>query len=606
MKRALTVLLLTALTILSTGTPATAAPALPFVDCKTAPTPEVPGRGVTGFFETTPNPLPAPADPFATNPTTTIYEQYGYAGLKFTTYDLGCGPDVARSPDAVIGTAVANWALELPKTVVAATGALLTAAYHPTFLAVFDPLITRTVTALQHAIFERWAALILGLLGATLIWRARTMRISSTATAVGWALLIMVISTAVFRWPLLAGHTADRGVTGTLATITASLNGTTTTTTPAGAGGQATAGLHNAVLYQAWLGGTFGNAHSAIATKYGPTIFDATALTWNEAHTLETNPTAGQKILATKQTKYETAAAAIKTEDPDAYEYLTGRNSDTRVGYAILAGLAALCAVPFLFVSAILIIGALIIVRFGVMLFPAFATLGLYHPLRHIVTGAANTIAAALINAATFGTGAAVTITAMGIILNPTTGLPPWLAVILMFLLTLVMWVALRPFRRLTTMVPTTHNHLKETLGGVTQVARTTITATTQALTTAASAAMGIPPTVTAAALGETTPRAEATPNHPPTNPEPNPPHAAPAGVPPPHEVTRETASPGPATTPPQVAPATSPVTTDHAEETLTQPTDRREAEPDTGAPLDDDFDRELAEIYRSEGVRYE
>jgi hypothetical protein len=77
--------------------------------CTSAPTPEVPGRGVVGFFESPPKTPPVAADPFVANSTTSIYEQYGYAGLRWNTYDLGCGPDLARSPDAAIGTAVANW-----------------------------------------------------------------------------------------------------------------------------------------------------------------------------------------------------------------------------------------------------------------------------------------------------------------------------------------------------------------------------------------------------------------------------------------------------------------------------------------------------------------
>jgi len=35
--------------------------------------------------------------------------------------------------------------------------------------------------------------------------------------------------------------------------------------------------MHEALLYQSWLGGTFGDANSDVAKKYGPVIFDATA-----------------------------------------------------------------------------------------------------------------------------------------------------------------------------------------------------------------------------------------------------------------------------------------------------------------------------------------
>src|SRR5207244_7337339 len=62
---------------------ATTQRALPdILGCTNAPTPEVPGRGVVGFFESAPKSPPPAADPFVAHSTTSIYEQYGYAGLR--------------------------------------------------------------------------------------------------------------------------------------------------------------------------------------------------------------------------------------------------------------------------------------------------------------------------------------------------------------------------------------------------------------------------------------------------------------------------------------------------------------------------------------------
>ena len=96
------------------------APAFPGVDCKESPTPDMPGEGLAAFFEKAPDPLPKQEDPFAEDSRTTIYEQYGYSGLRWHTYDLGCGPDAARNPDAVIGTALSNWIINIPVAVVRA------------------------------------------------------------------------------------------------------------------------------------------------------------------------------------------------------------------------------------------------------------------------------------------------------------------------------------------------------------------------------------------------------------------------------------------------------------------------------------------------------
>ena len=96
----------------------------PGIDCKGAPTPDMPGEGLAAFFQKRPNPLPPQRDPFAPGAKTTIYQQYGFAGLRWHTYDLGCGPDAARNPDAVIGTALSNWMLNVPISLTAATASI--------------------------------------------------------------------------------------------------------------------------------------------------------------------------------------------------------------------------------------------------------------------------------------------------------------------------------------------------------------------------------------------------------------------------------------------------------------------------------------------------
>lgn len=459
--------------------------------CTNAPTPEMPGRGVVGFFESPPKTLPPPGDPFVPNSTTTIHQQYGYAGLRWNTYDLGCGPDIARSPDAAVGTSVANWILTVPKAMVAATGAIMGAAFEPDFLGVFDPLVTKVVQTLQHAVFEQWAFVVIAALGLLLVWRARHASMASSTAAVGWALFVMVLVTVVLRWPLSAGHAADETVTSTMAAVTGGLNGTAPNATM-NAAEQATASMHDALLYQAWLGGTFGDANSDVAKRYGPVIFDSQALTWREADTLRRDPARGEQIIDQKKKTFEETADKIKTEDPDAYEYLTGKRSDTRVGYALLAGLATLCAVPFLLMAGLLVLGALIIVRFGVMLFPAFATLGLFPTMRSLVIGIGNTMASAIINAIIFGIGSAVTVKGIGVLLSPSTTLPPWLDIVLVLLLTVVMWIALRPFRRLTHMVSRERNHFGAAAGGVGTVSRGVARTGGRIITTAIGTFLGV------------------------------------------------------------------------------------------------------------------
>jgi len=464
---AVTVMFVVALLSIGVVLPSSASAIPGLSDCKDAPTPEVPGRGVEAFFEPAPATPPPAADPFAAGATTSIHEQYGYAGLRWNTYDLGC----TGSPEASVGSTVANWMFTLPKAVVAATGAMLGASFQPDFLKVFDPLIQQVVDALRQSVFDQWAGLVLAALGFLIVWRARRASLRGTASAIGWAMLVMVIATVLFRWPLAAGQAADATVTTTMSGVTTALqehdpNGRTTT------GTLAANNLHDALLYQVWLGGEFGDANSVTARRYGSQLFDAQALTWSQAATLAHDPAAGQKIIEDKKAKFAEIAAKVKAEDPDAYEYLIGRRSDARIGFSALSLFAVACAVPFLLTAALLILGALIITRFAVMLFPAIATLGLFPTMRQLVVGVANTVAAAVINAIVFGLGSAVMVKAFGVIMAPGAGLPAWLVVALVLLLTVVMWVALRPFHRLTAMAAPGRNPFADAAGALGTVSR--------------------------------------------------------------------------------------------------------------------------------------
>jgi hypothetical protein len=116
-------------------------------------------------------------------------------------------------------------------------------------------------------------------------------------------------------------------------------------------------------------------------------------------------------------------------------------------------------ALPFLMISALLLIGCFLIVRLAVMLFPAFAVMGALPASRGLVIGLGRVVAAAAINAVIFAIGSGVTIAVLGILFHPGGGAPGWLSLVLMPVFSFIMWVALKPFRRLTAMVDPNGNH---------------------------------------------------------------------------------------------------------------------------------------------------
>lgn len=465
-----------------------AASAIPGIDdCKDAPTADVPGQGLAGFFSTSPDKVPVSADPFAADAKTTIYEQYGYAGLRWSTYDLGCGPDAMRNPDAVIGTAFANWVIQPALALTALTGSVTEVAFNPTFLDVFDPVITRVSTALHDNLFATWIPAVLALLGILLIWRANRASLATSAAAVGWALIVVIMATALFRWPIAAGHAADLTVTRTLGTVVEKLDGHDEQVNP---GTAVASNVVDSIFYEAWLAGTLGSADSKTAQKYGSDLFRAQALTWAEAGLLERDPDAGRELLESKQETWKDIADKIKDEDPNAYEYLTGQRSDTRVGYSFLALLATFLSLPFLLVSALLLLGCFMIVRLAVMLFPAFATLGAFPQGRGLITGLGRTVAAAIVNSIVFGIGAGITVSVLGILMAPS-GAPAWLGLVLMPLFSFVMWMALKPFRRLTSMVSADDDHFRRASDSFNNAGAGVGSRAKDALITAAAASVG-------------------------------------------------------------------------------------------------------------------
>ncbi len=426
--------------------------------------------------------------------------------------------------------------MNIPVSVTALTTSLTQVAFHPTFLNVFDPIITRISTSLHNSLFATWIPAVLALLGIAILIRARRHALATTAGAIGWALMVILLATALFRWPIAAGHIADQTVTSTLGGVVNSIDGNNRNIDP---GTSVASNVEESIFYKSWLAGTLGSTDSKTAKRYGPQLFKAQALTWRQAYIVEHNPARGRQIINTKEQQWSNVAAQVKATDPMAYEFLTGHRSDTRVGYAVLATVGALLAVPFLLVAALLLLGSFMIVRLAVMLFPAFATLGVFPSARGIVVGLGRTVGAALVNSVIFGIGAAVTVRVLGLILDPASRLPGWLSLVLMPLFSVIMWVALKPFRRLTTMVSSHADPFGEGVGSFGRAGHHASRWAKKAATTAAAVYTGdmAAAATVAAASKDDENTAEQAPDRAEARPTPVEPNLAVAGRPAPKEL---------------------------------------------------------------------
>ncbi len=391
-----------------------------------------------------------------------LYSEYGYAGYDYTTYDIGCA-DTLMHPDHKIESTIANGEFMIATGIVAASNGLREKAWSPGDLWSWsDPLLTTATEAIYTRVFSVFGVVTIAVVGMYLLWRSRQAQMSAALTTAGWALLILVAVTALAKWPVQSAKVADSALVGTLSVVhdaigPASKAPTTCddpdhpeacvdTRPPAVRAGDTAV---QTLLYRNWLRGVLGSADSETAKKYGPALYRAKSFSWEDIEAIQSNPARRQSLIDTKQNDWKKVAEQIKTEDPEAYEYLKGTKGMERVGAGFIAILASIAYASFDIVASLLVLLGFVVIRWAVIAAPALGTVGLLRPASAGIRRLANAVVAAVINIAIFGTGAAVYLLAVDLIMS-TASLPGWLQVTLVLLCGVVGWMLLRPYTRIT------------------------------------------------------------------------------------------------------------------------------------------------------------
>ena len=205
------------------------------------------------------------------------------------------------------------------------------------------------------------------------------------------------------------------------------------------------------LLYRNWLRGELGSADSPTAQKYGRILYDAKSFTWSQEASMAADPTGQvrQKYISDKQNHWEKVAKQIKTEDPEAYQYLQGTKGMDRIGAGFIAILSAVFFALFDITASVLVLLGFLIFRWAVIAAPVLGTVGMLRPASAGIRRLANAVVAAIFNIVIFGAGAAIYLFAVDLIMS-TPSLPGWLQVVLVLLCGVVGWVLLRPYRRIT------------------------------------------------------------------------------------------------------------------------------------------------------------
>ena len=426
------------------------------VQCLHAPEPAAPDSGFGGWFAAKPTWQTASG-----NGGNLLYSTYGYAGYDYTTYDIGCA-DTLMHPDYKIESTIANGELMIATGIVAASNGLREKAWDPGELwAWADPLVQDATRAIYERVFSVFGIVTLAIVGVYLLWRSRQAQMSAALTTAGWAVLVLVAVTALAAWPVKSASIADGALVSMLSVVHDAIGPQSTPTSECSnpnpgacedkrppavrAGDTATESL----LYRNWLRGSLGSADSMTAQKYGPGLYRAKSLSWQDIEAIQSNPARRQGILDAKKRDWMKIAEQIRFEDPDAYEYLRGTKGMERIGAGFVAILAALAYATFDIVASLLVLLGFLIIRWAVVAAPALGTIGLLRPASAGLRRLVNAVIAAAINIAIFGTGAAVYLFAVDLIMS-TASLPGWLQVTLVLLCGVVGWMLLRPYTRIT------------------------------------------------------------------------------------------------------------------------------------------------------------
>lgn len=413
---------------------------LPFIgNCKSAPQPQPPGTGLSGFVETKPDPLPAPAPAFGAHAGSTEYVQYGYAGLSWSLYDLGCVPNPITSWGYLIDNELGNWLLGSAKSAVAIDNTVHAWASDPSWAAALTPIVGGANSALYKALFVTWAAAALMTVGISVAFRAHRSDTPAAVTLAAWALFVITLVAGVVAAPGWAGQQAAALMGSTLNAMDAGF---------AGPGAQANAAQAHAsltvsaVLYPSWLRGEFGDPSSPAAQQYGPQLFEAQALTWNQA---AGSPQQVNATVKAEGAQWEKIAGELKKNYPQTYPALQGTGGG-RFAAGTLALLTALIACTYDFIASLVVIIALLGVMAGVIMLPALAVVGMHHGMRHLLTGTGSRIAGMLINGLLWGAGAGVDDLATRTLLTQAV-VPAALALLLLALLPFGLYATTRKLR---------------------------------------------------------------------------------------------------------------------------------------------------------------
>jgi len=430
------------------------------VGCVGAPMPGSPTSGMPGMFSSRP-------ESSLRSGVTGRYSMYGTGGYGLDTYDLGCMADI-RHPGVTTWNTIASGEFWLASLIVSAANGLREWAYEPSLVWGWaDGFVESATTAIFEYVFSVLGTISIIVVGLLLVVHSRHGQMSKALTSAGWALFIMVAITAIARYPVYATHAADSATTSGIDLIHSAAdkaigpgpqNGDDpecrVSADPAACIDHRTPAVRasdsatEAILYRSWLRAVLGSADGPTADKYGPALYDATTLTWDEQARADQSPQLRKNLLDQKAATFNAIAAQLSDEDPEAYEHLQGIHGWDRASAGLFAVLAALAFAAFDMTASLVVLFGFAVFRIAVVIAPLVGSYGVIQPASGGVRRITNTVVASAFNIVIFGGVGALYLAAFARISS--SSMPPAAQLAITALLSVACLIVLRPIRHMT------------------------------------------------------------------------------------------------------------------------------------------------------------
>jgi hypothetical protein len=427
-----------------------------------APSPELATGGIDSLITT----------PGSQTAGKTLYDNYGMAGLSWSSYGLTCSQLTSS-----IGNNVANMVFDIAKSLDRVTITVYQSASSNSLLSWLSTSVNRLITSLGNAVYFPFLAPMVII---AVIWLAWQGLIRKRATRTFEGTIWMVVAAAAAIWLIgqpndftSVGQNVSNGVTSVLNDAFSKLPATTgsnclpvTTTDPQsvtanysfdsgnGLVDDNANELWSVLVCKPWLDGELGTTQYAgpsspgaagnIVNQYGRQLLWAQAVAVNEKPVTT-------DLVSAKQDTFTGIAAALKSDNPAVYSLFTGDQWTTRLEIGFEALFAAIAAGLLI----LLISLTLIILKLGWLLLlvagPFFLIIGIHPGFGRVVAIRwFEMLVGVLLKQVAVALTLSVLLYCYSLIMSTTDQVLPWaLKIMMIALVTVAVFIYRKPFQHL-------------------------------------------------------------------------------------------------------------------------------------------------------------